>query len=408
MVRVYTGAMPAELIDVETARARVLAAVPGPAAAEPVLVPRALGRVLASDVVAADDVPGFDNSAMDGFAVRAADTAAAPVVLPVAGESRAGHPASDPLPGGAAMAISTGAVLPEGADAVVPVEDTAARDAAVEVRVAVRAGRHVRRAGEDVRAGDAVLGVGTRLGPAELAVLASVGVAEATCARRPRVALLTTGDELVGPGEPRGPGDVRDANAVGLAALAVAAGAEVVHLARVPDEAESTVAALREALGADAVVACGGVSVGTHDHVKPALAALGVEPAFWGVALRPGKPTWFGTRDGTLVFGLPGNPVSAMVTFHLFVRPALLALAGDAEPRALAEAILDEPYAKAPGRTHAVRCRLEARADGWHVRPTGPQGSHVLTSMLGARALALLPAERGDVAAGERVEIELL
>src|SRR5947208_16017 len=261
MVRVYTGAMPAELIDVETARARVLAAVPGPPAAEPVLVPRALGRVLASDVVAADDVPAFDNSAMDGFAVRAADTAAAPVVLAVAGESRAGHPASDPLPAGAAMAISTGAVLPEGADAVVRVEDTAARDGGVEVRASVDPGRHVRRAGEDVRAGDTVVRAGVRLGPAELGVLASVGVAEASCARRPRVAVLTTGDELVGPGEPRGPGSVRDANAVSIAALVREAGGEVVHLARVSDDADATVAALREGLRADVPVACGGVSL---------------------------------------------------------------------------------------------------------------------------------------------------
>jgi molybdopterin molybdotransferase len=399
--------MPAELIELEAARARVLAAVPEPLAAEPVPLPRALGRVLAEDVVAADDVPGFDNSAMDGFAVRAADTAGAPVDLPLAGESRAGHPAAAPLPPGAAIAISTGAMLPEGADAVVRVEDTVPGDGAVEVRVAVEAGRDLRRAGDDVRAGATVLRAGARLRPAELGVLASVGVAEASCTRRPRVAVLTTGDELVGPGEARGPGAVRDTNGVSIAGLVLEAGAEVAFAARVADEPEATATALREGLRADVVVACGGVSVGTHDHVKPALEELDVEPAFWGVALRPGKPTWFGTRGDTLVFGLPGNPVSALVTFHLFVRPALLALAGAERPRT-AWAVMDEPYAKAPGRAHAVRCVLEARDDGWHVRPTGPQGSHVLTSMLGAGALALLPADSGDVAAGERVEIEFL
>ena len=304
------------------------------------------------------------------------------------------------------MAISTGAVLPEGADAVVPVEDTAARDAAVEVRVAVRAGRHVRRAGEDVRAGDAVLGAGVRLGPAELAVLASVGVAEATCARRPRVALLTTGDELVGPGEPRGPGDVRDANAVGLAALAVAAGAEVVHVARVPDEAESTVAALREALGADAVVACGGVSVGTHDHVKPALAALGVEPAFWGVALRPGKPTWFGTRDDTLVFGLPGNPVSGLVCFELFVRPALRKLRGhdDPGPR-MVTAALAEDFTYRTDRPTYHPAWLENVTGANRVRVTSWFGSPDLRALTNANALLFLPAGKQTFAAGRTMSV---
>jgi molybdopterin molybdotransferase len=400
--------MPAELIDLDAARARVLAAVPERLAAEPVPLSAALNRVLGVDVAASDEVPGFDNSAMDGFAVRAADTTGAPVTLPLAGESRAGHPADAPLPQGAAMAISTGAMLPEGADAVVRVEDTERGEGDVEVRVAVDAGRDVRRAGDDVRAGATVLRAGTRLGPAELGVLASVGVAEVSCARRPIVGVLTTGDELIGADEPGRPGAVRDTNSVTVQALAMEAGAGVAALGRVPDEREATIDALRAGLGTDALVVCGGVSVGTHDHVKPALEELGVEPAFWGVALRPGKPTWFGTRGDTLVFGLPGNPVSAMVTFHLFVRPALLALAGADRSRTVAEATMDEPYAKAPGRAHAVRCVLEARADGWHVRPTGPQGSHVLTSMLGAGALAVLPAERGDVAAGERVEIELL
>src|SRR6476661_3218056 len=236
MVRVYTGDMSAELIDLDAARARVLAAVRGPLAAEPVELPRALGRVLAADVVAADAVPGFDNSAMDGYAVRAADTTAAPVVLPVAGESRAGHPAAGPLPPGAAMAISTGAMLPDGADAIVRVEDTAPHAEAVEVRVAVEPGRDVRRAGEDVGAGSTVLRAGARLGPAELGVLASVGIPEASCTRRPRVAVLTTGDELVAPGEPRGPGEVRDTNGVGLAGLAIEAGAEVAFAARVADQ----------------------------------------------------------------------------------------------------------------------------------------------------------------------------
>ncbi|MDQ6750597.1 MAG: molybdopterin molybdotransferase MoeA, partial [Actinomycetota bacterium] len=228
--------------------------------------------------------------------------------------------------------------------------------------------------------------------------------------RRPRVNLLTTGDELLAPGETLRPGTIHDSNRYAVAAQAERAGAEVMAVDSLADEPEATVAGLREALRADVVVVCGGVSVGEHDHVKPALAALGVEEEFWGVALRPGHPTWFGVeaRGGALVFGLPGNPVSAMVTFHLFVRPALLALAGAPDPRPTRTATFDADYAKAPGRTHALRCRLEAGADGWRVRPTGPQGSHVLTSMLGADALAILEAGRGDVRAGEPVTIELL
>jgi molybdopterin molybdotransferase len=181
----------------------------------------------------------------------------------------------------------------------------------------------------------------------------------------------------------------------------------------VPDDRRATVDALGRALRADVAVVTGGVSVGPHDHVKPALAELGVEEVFWGVALRPGKPTWFGVHrrsddQPALVFGLPGNPVSAMVTFHLFARPALVAMTGGDPALRRAHAVMDADYAKQPGRAHAVRCRLDHRDDGWHVRPTGPQGSHVLTSMLDAQALALVEVERGDVTAGERVEIEIL
>ena len=190
------------------------------------------------------------------------------------------------------------------------------------------------------------------------------------------------------------------------------AGGLPVEVATVPDDREATVRAIEAALAVDVLIVTGGMSVGPHDHVRPALAALGVEEVFWGVALRPGKPTWFGVKKAegatTLVFGLPGNPVSAMVTFHLFVRPALAALAGTSHAVRRATAVLDEEYSKPPGRAHVVRCRLDQRDDGWHVRPTKAQGSHVLTSMLDAEALAYLEVERGDVRAGERVEIEIL
>ncbi|MGH2987476.1 MAG: molybdopterin molybdotransferase MoeA, partial [Solirubrobacterales bacterium] len=388
----------------------------------------ALGRVLAERVTSADAVPGFDNSAMDGYAVRATDTAAAdgdrPARLIVVDESRAGHPAQRSLAAGEAIAISTGAMLPGGADAVVRVEDTDAGAAEVEIRVEVDRGRDIRRAGEDIEQGQVVLAPGTEIGPAEAGVLVSVGRGEVACARRPRLSLLTTGDELQEPGEPLRPGAIRNSNAYSVAGLTERSGALLEAVEIVPDDPETTEAALGRALSGDVAVISGGVSVGPHDHVRPALAALGAEEVFWGLALRPGKPTWFGTVDApgspashrasapagrTLVFGLPGNPVSAMVTFLLFVRPAIRAMLGaGGEQARRTTAILDQDYPKQPGRAHLVRCRLELREDGWHARPTKEQGSHVLTSMLGADALAIIPTAAGGVAAGERVEIELL
>jgi len=400
--------VPDELIEIEEAR-RLVVERASPLAAEPVPLRDALGRVLAVEVGAADPVPGFDNSAMDGFAVRAADTASPPVTLQVVDESRAGRPAERAVGAGEAILISTGAMVPEGADSVVGVEDTSSRDGSVEVGVTVEPGGNVRRAGEDVRRGQSVIPPGTVLGAAELGVIASVGLGAAECARRPRVCVLTTGDELHEPGEPLGPGGIRNSNAHSVPALVEASGAELAGVETVADDPSATRSAIERALDADVVVICGGVSVGEHDHVRAALNELGVEEAFWGVALRPGKPTSFGAHDsGALVFGLPGNPVSAMVTFLLLARPAIDALLGADTERRRATAILDEEYAKKPGRAHAVRCRLELRDDGWHARTTGEQGSHVLTSMLGADALALIPTDSGTVPVGRRVEIELL
>ena len=401
-----------KLMDIEAARSAVLERC-APLGAEEVGIDDALGRVLAEDVASAHPVPPFDNSAMDGYAVRAADTARAardrPVALDVIDESRAGAPATCGVEEGQTIAISTGAAMPTGADAVVRLEDADARDGSIAVVAPVEPGRDVRRAGEDVRGGEAVLGRGAVLGPSELGVLASVGRAAPRCATRPRVSVLTTGDELVGPAGELGPGQIRDSNAHSIPALARTAGAVVADVAHTGDDAVATREAIRGVLDADVAVVCGGVSVGRHDHVRPAFAELGVEEVFWGLALRPGRPTWFGAAaEGTLAFGLPGNPVSAVVTFVLLVRPALLALAGAEPERYRTSAALDEPYAKAPGRAHFVRVRLRLDDDGWHARPTGEQGSHVLTSMLGADAFAIIPADQGDVAAGDRVAIELL
>jgi molybdopterin molybdotransferase len=405
--------MAETLTEIERARELILARVVGPLEAERVAVADAIGRVLAADLTSADAIPGFDNSAMDGYAVRRADLTAAsetaPVTLTVADESRAGHPAARELGPAEAFAISTGAMIPTGADAVVRVEDTDGGHDQVTIRVEPQVAANIRRAGEDIAAGERVLGAGTEVDAAVAGVIASVGLGEIECARRPRVTVLTTGDELREPGAPLEPGTIRNSNAYTLAALIAGAGADFTGSRIVPDDRDATREALEVALDGDIVVVSGGVSVGDHDHVRPALGALGVEQVFWGVALRPGKPTYFGVRDKTLVFGLPGNPVSAMVTFLLFVRPAIRALLGaDDRPRPRATAILDERYVKEPGRAHLIRCRLELRDDGWHARSTKDQGSHVLTSMLGADGFAIAPTESATIEAGERVEIELL
>jgi molybdopterin molybdotransferase len=394
----------ADLIAIAEARSRVLEAV-RLLPAEPVGVGEALGRVLAEQVESPIAVPPFDSSAMDGYAVISGEAAE----LELIGEARAGHPAMMSVRAGTAIAISTGAAVPEGATAVVPVERTERTGELVGVP-ATKPGANIRRAGEDIASGEVVLSPGNLLGPAALGVAASVGRASLSCARRPRVALLVTGDELTDPGQPLPPGGIYSSNGYALAGQVERAGATIVTHERVPDHAGTTLATLGAALDeADVVVVSGGVSVGPHDHVKGALANLGAEQRFWGVGLRPGKPTWFGTKGDTLAFGLPGNPVSAMVTFQLFVRPALAALQG-ADPAATrTTARLDRPIARNPRREQAVRMRLAAGQDGWRAEPTkDAQGSHVLTSMLGADALALIAPGEGDAPAGEVVEVELL
>lgn len=403
--------MGSPLIEIDDAR-HIVVGCAHALGEESVELERAVGRVLARDASAPHAVPPFNCSAMDGFAVRADDLAGAreqaPVVLSLIEEARAGHPASRPVAAGQAVAISTGAMIPDGADAVVRLEDTASNDGHVEISTPVQAGADIRHAGDDVRAGTVVIARGTIIGAAEAGVLASIGVAAPICFGRPCVAVLTTGDELAAPGDELAPGMVRNSNAYTVPALARDAGAQVLEVAHAPDDPDATTTALERALGADVAVVCGGVSVGAHDHVRASLERLGVEERFYGIALKPGKPTWFGTSAETLVFALPGNPVSAMVTFILLVRPALRALAGlPPEPRR-STATLTERYEKRPGRAHAVRCMLELAHDGWRASTTGAQDSHILTSMLGADALAIIPASSGPVAAGERVEIELL
>ena len=404
-------------ISLEGARAAVLAAA-SPLAAVEVPLGEALGLHLAEDVVAEAPLQGFDNSAMDGYAVQAGDLAAAspeaPVALRLAGESRAGQPAEAAVGPGEAIAISTGAMLPEGADAVVRVEDTrragntgGARDR-VEILVSPAPGANVRRAGEDVAAGATVLRRGAELGPAGLGLLAALGVEAVSCHRRPTVAVITSGDELVPPGEPLPPGGIRDSNSTMVAALVARAGGELHSLGAAGDSLEATVAALEPALAADVLLVCGGVSVGEHDHVKAAFEQLGVERGFWRVALRPGGPTFFGRRGDTLVFGLPGNPVSVFATFTLLAAPALAALAGGRPGRPHTTATLSAAYEKRTDRAEAVRCELALTETGWVATPRPRQGSHVLTSLLGADCLAIVPPAARRLEAGEQVEIELL
>lgn len=388
-------------LSIDEARAAVLDQA-RPLAAEPVPLRDALGRVLAEDVVAAGDVPAFDNSAMDGFAVLSGPAGR---TLRIVDESRAGAPAASALGDGEAIRISTGAQIPAGADAVLQIERVRVDGDAVTLEEDVTPGRNLRPAGDDLRAGDTILRAGARLGAAELGLAAACGRATVSCARVPNVVVLATGDELVAPGDPLGPGQLHETNGLTLAALATHAGAHVAAIGVVRDTAEETRTAIADALErADVVVLSGGVSVGPHDHVKPALAELGVEETFWGVALRPGRPTWFGTRGDVLVFGLPGNPVSAMVTFILFARPALTALQGAPRVPEREKAHLATELPRHPDRDECVRVILR---DGV-ATPTGPQGSHQLRSMHGADGLAIVPTGDGVLAAGAEVAIERL
>jgi molybdopterin molybdotransferase len=375
---------------------------------EQVTIAAALGRVLAADVSATGNVPPFPCSAMDGYAVLAGDAGR---VLEVVGESRAGAPAADEVRDGVAIRISTGATVPAGATAVIPQEDVASNGTSIETRAAVAVGDNVRGAGEDIHEGATVLEAGTRLGGVELGAVTAAGAATVTVAARPRVSVLCTGDELRAPGEPLGPGEIHNSNAPMLSGLATNAGAVTAEAQRVPDDHAATLAAISEALdSSDVVIISGGVSVGPHDHVKPVLAELGVEEVFWSVSLQPGKPTWFGTgTGGQLVFGLPGNPVSAVVTFSLFVAPALAAMQGARRDRVPeSEAVLGVDIPRNPRREQAVRVILRRGERLPVATPNGAQGSHILSSLIGADALAMIPAGEGSAPAGTVVALQAL
>ena len=390
----------AELLTVEDALARVLAHA-RPLEAEPVELVHAAGRVLAEDAVAAIDLPRFPSSAMDGFALRAADT---PGTLPVVGRVAAGRPAERPLAAREAMAISTGGVVPEGADAVVPIELVRDEGESVVVPQPAPEGANVRPRGGDVRSGDIVVRAGVPLTPPRLAALASTGVTTLRCARRPTVAIVSTGSELRRPGAPLADGEIYESNGLMLAALLADGGAVVRDPEHVADDAAAHEEALARGLGADVLVTSGGVSVGPHDLVRETLARLGVEEAFWGVSMRPGKPLSFGTRGGTLVFGLPGNPVSSLVGAMLFLLPALRALQGRRHPEPPFETgLLAAAASRRPSRDDFQRASLERTTDGVVLRPLSGQESHMIARAAGADALVHVPRGAGELPAGSSV-----
>jgi len=402
-------------LEVGEAQAIVLEATPvlGP---ETVVAPAALGRVLAEGVVSDRTLPPADCSAMDGFAVRASELAQAsparPVSLPVVFEVPAGGRAPRPLAPGEAARIFTGGPLPPGADTVVRQEDTEPAGGRVAIRVAPGLGDHVRPAGEDVREGDKILAAGIRLHAAHLGMLAALGRSVVAVRQRPRVAILSGGDELVEPDRSVAGGRIVASNSYSLAAQCREAGAEPVYLGIARDRPDEIERGLRAGLRCDVLLSSAGVSVGDHDHVRPVLEKLGCRLAFWGVRMKPGYPLAFGRLDAEglpLVFGLPGNPVSAMVTFEQFVRPALLKMAGRVRVfRPVVEARLAEALQKPAGRLHFVRVELARRGAEILATPTGNQSSGVLRSMTEGTGLLVFAAEATRLEAGAVAKVQVL
>src|SRR3954468_12273093 len=387
----------ASLLTMREAQERVLAHV-RQLPAESVPVADAAGRVTAEAVSAAVDLPPFASSAMDGYAVRAADL---PGRLPVVAQIAAGRPADRALEPGEAMAISTGGVVPAGADAGLPLEYVVKHDNEIETTETLEPGAHVRPRGGDAAVGDVVVSSGARLSVAQLGALAAAGLADVSCAPRAPVSVLATGTELARPGEPLGPGQVYESNGLMLAAALAAAGADILMLPVVADDELAHREALARGLMADVLVTSGGVSVGPHDLVRRIEADLGVEGVFCGVAIKPGKPVSFGVRGDTLVFGLPGNPVSALVGCELFVKPALRALQGHAEPLPRLESgRLAVGLRRNEKRDEFVRARVRADEDGVALEPVVGQESHMIVRSSSADALVHVPRGNGELVAG--------
>jgi molybdopterin molybdotransferase len=383
-----------------------------PLGEEEVHLTRAAGRYLCRDVLARIDSPPFDNSAMDGYAIRVADVPSASEGLParllVRGESRAGGALPSPLQPGTACRIFTGATMPAGADAVVIQEDTERDDDEVKIKEPPSEGNHIRLRGSDVRAGEVLLRAGDRLWPGEVGLLASQNVARVHVFRRPRVALLCTGDELRELGAELVSGTIINSNAYVLTEMLRTLGAIPIPLAPVPDALPEIEASLRKALEADVVITVGGVSVGAYDLVQQAFEKLGIEPAFWKVRIKPGKPIAFARYEGKPVIGVPGNPMSAMVTFEVLIAPCLRKMLGDPEPHPQpVRARLRDAYRRRPGRVEVARGIATREGEEIVVALHDLQGSGSLPSFVGINALVILPADRGELGAGEQVDVLL-
>jgi molybdopterin molybdotransferase len=413
---VASGAYNGRVISVEEALERILARV-APVGDERIELVQALHRVLAETVVSSRDIPPWPNSSMDGYALASGDTREAsrerPARLTVAGHVPAGKVAERPLGPGEAFRIFTGAPMPEGADSVIPQEDVTRDADRVLVPRPVEAGHYVRPRGEDMRTADVVLERGRVVGPAEVGVLATLGRRQVRVSRKPTVGILSTGDEIVDLGGLLGPGQIPNSNTYSLMAQVIEAGGEPLNLGVAADRLEAIEERLRWGLGCDLLISSAGVSVGEHDFVKAALERLGAEQHLWLVNMRPGKPITFATipsalRGSVPVFGLPGNPVSAMVTFELFVRPALRRMAGHARlQRPIVRAQAAEPIPNPGRRRGYLRVALAASEAGYSARLTGEQGSGILRSMVAADGLAVIPGDT-TVEAGEAVSVIVL
>ncbi|HLG22818.1 MAG TPA: gephyrin-like molybdotransferase Glp [Candidatus Manganitrophaceae bacterium] len=400
------------MITVEQAQKIILSEI-RPLGAEKVLLSQSLGRTLAEDIFSPLDHPPWNTSAMDGYAVQWTDTQKAsrstPRKLKIIEEIPAGAMPQKKVGPGEASKIMTGAPTPEGADAVVKVEETERSGGEVSIFEAAEAGDFIRRKGEAVRSGDLILKKGIRIRPADIAMMASIGKSVVPVYQQPRVAILSTGDELADLDEPRGPNKILNSNGYGLAAQVTDAGGVPISLGIARDTKEDLIEKLRGGLHADFILASGGVSMGDYDFVRDVLVELGAEMKFWKVAMKPGQPLAFGVISGKPAFGLPGNPVSAMVSFEQFVRPAILLASGRNEIfRPIIHATLEEEIKKHPGKRHFMRAIVTVQNGEYRVRTTGDQDSHILLSLVKANALMILPEAGDRHKAGEKVAIRLL